>query len=237
MKPAKKEVVSMTNRRDLNYYRSLNYRVELFFESEEKCWYAELPELPGCLAHGATKEEALVNATKAKDAWLEVSFESGRDIPEPRPEIEYSGRFLLRVPKSLHGKLANEAEREGTSINRLAIQILSEELERRQTMRTVADSIKVSFSNAVRESARTFASSSLLPQIRRIGVENWASEIHVLQAQEPSLDLIWIAEEDEPSTLRKYSIQHSPFFWKGFGAFALPRQIPTGLEKSEEEKA
>lgn len=227
----------MTDRRDLNYYRSINYRIELFFEPEEKYWYAEFSELPGCLAHGATKEEALANAANAKEAWLEATFESGRDIPEPRPEIEYSGRFLLRVPKSLHGKLANEAEREGTSINRLAIQILSEELERRQTMRTVADSIKVSFSNAVRESARSFTSSSLLPQIRRIGLENWASEIHVLQAQEPRLGLIRIAEEDAPPTLRKYSIQHSPSLWKGFGASVLPRQIPTALEESEDEKA
>lgn len=144
----------MTNRRDLNYYRSLNYRVELFFDPEEKCWYAEFPELPGCLAHGATKEEALANTVEAKEAWLEATFDSGRDIPEPRPEIEYSGRFLLRVPKSLHQKLANEAEREGTSINRLAIQILSEELERRQTMRAVTDSIHVAVRDAFAESAK-----------------------------------------------------------------------------------
>lgn len=143
----------MTNRRDLNYYKSLNYRIELFFEPEEKCWYAEFPELQGCLAHGATKEEALSNAVKAKDAWIEAAFETGRDIPEPRPEIEYSGRFLLRVPKSLHKKLADEAQREGTSINRLAIQVLSEELERRQTMRTVTDSIKASVKGTLRESA------------------------------------------------------------------------------------
>ena len=153
----------MINRRDLNYYKSLNYRIELFFEPEEKCWYAEFPELPGCLAHGATKEEALASAVKAKEAWLEATFESGRDIPEPRPEIEYSGRFLLRVPKSLHQELAEEAEREGTSINRLAIQILSSELKNRKFMKVVTDEMRSNVRNIIREEARTYFAQNVEP--------------------------------------------------------------------------
>lgn len=171
----------MTKHGDLNYYKSLNYRIELFFEPEEKYWYAEFPELPGCLAHGATKEEALANAIKAEEAWLEATFESGRDIPEPRPEIEYSGRFLLRVPKSLHKKLADEALREGTSINRLAIQILSEELERRQTMKTVTDSIKASVQDTMGESIRMHGTSfTSWSALRPKESEQWARGIELL---------------------------------------------------------
>ena len=187
----------MASSRDLNYYKSLNYRIELFFDSEDRVWYAEFPDLSGCLAHGTTKEEALANAVEVKDAWLEVTFETGRNIPEPRPEIEYSGRFLLRVPKSLHQKLADEARREGTSINRLAIQILSEELERRQTMKTVRDSIQVTVRNAFIESKApsilkrfsTVRSGALSDQVRIIhGI--WQQESDVIQSEDEGSSII-----------------------------------------------
>ena len=187
----------MASSRDLNYYKSLNYRIELFFDSEDRVWYAEFPDLSGCLAHGTTKEEALANAVEVKDAWLEVTFETGRNIPEPRPEIEYSGRFLLRVPKSLHQKLADEARREGTSINRLAIQILSEELERRQTMKTVRDSIQVTVRNAFIESKApsilkrfsTVRSGALSDQVRIIhGI--WQQESDVIQIEDEGSSII-----------------------------------------------
>lgn len=187
----------MASPRGLNYYKSLNYRIELFFDSEDRVWYAEFPDLSGCLAHGTTKEEALANAVEVKDAWLEVTFETGRNIPEPRPEIEYSGRFLLRVPKSLHQKLADEARREGTSINRLAIQILSEELERRQTMKTVRDSIQVTVRNAFIESKApsilkrfsTVRSGALSDQVRIIhGI--WQQESDVIQIEDEGSSII-----------------------------------------------
>ena len=187
----------MASPRGLNYYKSLNYRIELFFDSEDRVWYAEFPDLSGCLAHGTTKEEALANAVEVKDAWLEVTFETGRNIPEPRPEIEYSGRFLLRVPKSLHQKLADEARREGTSINRLAIQILSEELERRQTMKTVRDSIQVTVRNAFIESKTpsilkwfsTVRSGALSDQVRIIhGI--WQQESDVIQIEDEGSSII-----------------------------------------------
>ncbi len=133
------------NERSLDYYKSLNYKIQVDFSSEDKCWYARIPELWDTLVDAETPGEALQKAFGLKDEILEMAYKEGRDIPLPRPDIEYSGRFLLRVPKTLHAKLASEAEREGTSINRLAIQFLSTELERRQTLRTVSDEIKSAF--------------------------------------------------------------------------------------------
>jgi len=49
--------------------------------------------------------------------WLQVSLEDGDPIPEPRPEEEYSGKFVVRVPRSLHRQLVEEAERDGVSLN------------------------------------------------------------------------------------------------------------------------
>jgi len=52
-------------------------------------------------------------------AWIEVALEEGIPVPEPRREEEYSGKFVVRLPKSLHHKLAQIAEREGVSLNSL----------------------------------------------------------------------------------------------------------------------
>ena len=48
------------------------------------CNVVDVPELPGCMAHGATREEALQNAQEAIDLWLDVAREDGRVIPEPK---------------------------------------------------------------------------------------------------------------------------------------------------------
>ena len=157
-------------KRDLNYYKALNYRMNFSYEKDESRWYVEFPELPGCMADGATREEALQAALDTKDDWLETTFESGREIAEPRPEIEYSGRFLLRIPKSLHKSVAEEAKREGTSINRLAIQFLSAELERRQTLITISDEIKSTFHEIVTRPFRGIQSvfgKAVRPQVRQ----------------------------------------------------------------------
>ena len=58
--------------------------------------------------------------------WLEVAIERGLVIPEPASESQYSGRFTLRIPKTLHKKLAQHAKKENVSLNQYAIHLLSE---------------------------------------------------------------------------------------------------------------
>jgi hypothetical protein len=53
----------------------------------------------------------------AMRAWIEVSLEDGDPIPEPRPLEDYSGKFVVRVPRSLHRDLVETASREGVSLN------------------------------------------------------------------------------------------------------------------------
>jgi len=142
------------NERSLAYYKSLNYKIQVEFSAEDDRWYARIPELWDTLVDAAKPDEALEKVFSLKDEILELAYKDGRDIPLPRPEIEYSGRFLLRVPKTLHAKLAAEAERDRTSINRLAIQVLSGELERRQTLRTISDELKSSFYESVTSQLR-----------------------------------------------------------------------------------
>ncbi len=53
----------------------------------------------------------------AMHGWIEIALADGQTIPEPRPVEDYSGKFVVRVPKSLHRDLAQEADRQGISLN------------------------------------------------------------------------------------------------------------------------
>jgi len=60
------------------------YEVIIFWSAEDEAFVAEVPELPGCMAHGATREEALANAKDAERLWLDTAKEFGDPIPEPK---------------------------------------------------------------------------------------------------------------------------------------------------------
>jgi predicted HicB family RNase H-like nuclease len=143
------EVLSMNNK-ELSYYKTLNYKVEAYLDPKEERWFASIPDLGDVLSDGATAEEAVRKVLTLKDEVIEADYKRGLKIPEPREEIEYSGKFLLRVPRSLHKDLAEEAEREGTSINRFVIQVLSGALEHRKTLSTVTESIKSTLHDSVK---------------------------------------------------------------------------------------
>ena len=113
---------------DLAHYTALRYPVLLTLVSDdgEDYWAAEFPDLPGCLADGPTPNEAVENAEAAKDIWIEAELEAGRAVPEPAGDRDYSGRFVVRIPRSLHRRLALTAQREGVSLNQQVVSRLSE---------------------------------------------------------------------------------------------------------------
>lgn len=86
---------------------------------------ARVAELPGCVAQGATRVEALENLDEAMRAWLEVAVSRGAEIPVPKDDSQYSGRVLLRLPASLHAELARAAEAEGVSLNQFMVGALA----------------------------------------------------------------------------------------------------------------
>ena len=93
------------------------------------------PDLPGCMSDGATEAEAIANGKDAFKAWVSARIDSGKAIPEPfyRPDTlpDVSGRFVTRLPKSVHAKLAARAKAEGVSLNTLVLAFVAEGLGRK----------------------------------------------------------------------------------------------------------
>ena len=88
------------------------------------------PDLPGCMSDGETIEEAIINGTDAEAAWLRATQKWGD--PLPKPGEGPSGKFVQRLPKSLHARLVARARQEGVSMNTLVTAVLAEALARKE---------------------------------------------------------------------------------------------------------
>lgn len=118
----------MKNKKDLKYYLSLPYRMEIIPDVEEGGYTAWFPDLPGCLTTAENIDDIITNAQDAKKTWLQAAIEDGIEIYEPSDEpalSDYSGQFKLRIPKSLHRSLAANAKREGISMNQYCNYLLT----------------------------------------------------------------------------------------------------------------
>ena len=85
--------------KDLKYYLSLPYRVEILPDETEGGYALSCPELPGCLTCALTVEEGLSLLADAKESWIAACLEDGVPVPEPARLEDYSGQFKLRLPK------------------------------------------------------------------------------------------------------------------------------------------
>ena len=66
------------------------YPIGISWRAEEARFIAEVPDLPGCVADGATQAEALANAAIIIEEWLETARKLNRPIPAPRPRLRYA---------------------------------------------------------------------------------------------------------------------------------------------------
>lgn len=89
---------------------------------------AEVLEFPGCTSQGDTPQEAYELLEEAAKSWIEAALDLGQEIPPPGLVHVYSGKFALRLPKSLHRQLAKAAERDGTSLNQFIVTALAEKM-------------------------------------------------------------------------------------------------------------
>lgn len=66
------------------------YEIILYWSPEDQGYIAEVPELAGCMADGATAQDALKNAEIIMEEWIQTAHELGRTIPEPRGRLAYA---------------------------------------------------------------------------------------------------------------------------------------------------
>jgi predicted RNase H-like HicB family nuclease len=60
------------------------YEIIIYWSAEDQVFIAEIPELPGCMAHGDTHESALSNAKDALRLWIDTALECNDSVPEPK---------------------------------------------------------------------------------------------------------------------------------------------------------
>ena len=104
------------------------YPANVFWSEEDEGFIAVAADLPGCSAFGETQHEALTELQSAIVAWIEAARAAGNPIPDPsQPAAEniYSGRILVRMPKSLHAQLARAAKTEAVSLNQHIVFLLT----------------------------------------------------------------------------------------------------------------
>jgi predicted RNase H-like HicB family nuclease len=82
-------------------YLNLPYHIVIQHITDESSsyYFARVQEFDGCMSHGDTYEEAFQNIREAMEGWIETKLENGFPVPEPDNESQYSGKFVLRLPK------------------------------------------------------------------------------------------------------------------------------------------
>ena len=106
------------------------FEIRPLSEDEGGGYAITFPDLPGCRSDGATPEQAIENGRDALGSWLAVAREFGDQPPKPFSAV--SGRFVQRVPRSLHAQLIAHAKAEGVSLNTLVVSLVSQGLGRRR---------------------------------------------------------------------------------------------------------
>jgi antitoxin HicB len=115
---------------EVEHTKKYGYKIEIskLPSSEGGGYLAIVPRLPGCMSDGDSPQEALKNVEDAISCWIETASELGREIPiedEYKVEDDFSGKLTLRMPKSLHKMVTEQAEQEGCSINQLIMMYIS----------------------------------------------------------------------------------------------------------------
>jgi antitoxin HicB len=99
------------------------FRIQPLSEAEGGGYLIEFPDLPGCISDGATVQEAIHNGADAMGCWIEAMREAGRPVPDPSSAA--TGKYTINVPEQLYEELAQEAARQGLSVDTIAIVALT----------------------------------------------------------------------------------------------------------------
>lgn len=98
-----------------------NIIVKKIIDESGMYFSATVLEFDGCMGTGETYEEAYTDVLEAMESWIETKLENGFSVPLPMNAEKYSGKFIIRIPKTLHQELSIKAAQEGVSLNQYAL--------------------------------------------------------------------------------------------------------------------
>ncbi|MGH2535361.1 MAG: toxin-antitoxin system HicB family antitoxin [Thermomicrobiales bacterium] len=117
--------MATTALRPLKEYLALDYPFNVVADPDGG-YVIIFPDLPGCMSQVDTIAEVGSVAEEIRILWIETEYERGEEIPLPSYPEEYSGKFNVRLPRSLHRRLVEAAECEDISLNQHVVALLSQ---------------------------------------------------------------------------------------------------------------
>lgn len=117
---------AMKQRSSIEDYLAAPYSRIVIPDVDSGTFTSRILEFPGCVAQGDTVQAAYANLELAAESWLEAALEMGQQIPEPAAAETYSGRVLVRFPKSLHRRASEAAACDATSLNQFILAAVAE---------------------------------------------------------------------------------------------------------------
>lgn len=121
--------------KDLTDLTAYPFEVRPLTQKEGGGYLISFPDFAECISDGESPEEAIRNGMDALAETIAALEDLGLPVPVPGSGGNYSGKFIQRVPKSLHARLAARARQEGVSMNALVTTFLAESLGAREAHR------------------------------------------------------------------------------------------------------
>jgi predicted RNase H-like HicB family nuclease len=122
---------------------SYNYAINLIWDDDDNGYIALVPEFPHLSAFGKTQQQALEEAQTALSIMIESLQTDGIELPEPHKLSRHSGQLRIRIPTSLHSRLARDAEIDGVSLNSHILSILAGGTGQRKVINEIKNQIAV----------------------------------------------------------------------------------------------
>ena len=105
-------------------------------KTEYDTYFLSVPDLPGCTTEGETLGEALGLLDDAKVTWIAAALRNGKVVPNPQDVDAFSGKFVTRIGKSTHRRVAAAARRDGVSLNAWVMEAVNFRLGYTESERT-----------------------------------------------------------------------------------------------------
>ncbi|HEY7489545.1 MAG TPA: type II toxin-antitoxin system HicB family antitoxin [Candidatus Tectomicrobia bacterium] len=158
----------------------------ILIPDEEGGYSAEILEFPGCFAQGETAEETMQALDRAAESWIQAALDQGQEIPTPFTNQGYSGKIALRLPRSLHRKAMQFAERDGTSLNQFLVSAIAARVGVEEAHERLATQLLKKLEDQLSTTVNYIANSTL---------NFWSERASSLQTMPLPIQNVWLDQK------------------------------------------